>query len=178
MVVIDPGSIEFKRLGLSVDEDADGSIKGDGLLQLIDVSFSNVHIEVEYSTSCGVLEMTKPLLSISERHRIVCSRRKQSTFRDATTCFPAKWRLRNERRSSILMTQTIYGERGQTQENALTIALTFLFARCSHVISPQMENLLAAYHQYAIFALVVQTSFRDETNSSVAKCKLFSQAKV
>ena len=62
MVVIDPGSIEFKRLGLSVDEDADGSIKGDGLLQLIDVSFCNVHIEVEFSTSCGVLEMTKPLL--------------------------------------------------------------------------------------------------------------------
>ena len=62
MVVINPGSIEFKRLGLSVDEDADRSIKGDGLLQLIDVSFCNVHIEVEFSTSCGVLEMTKPLL--------------------------------------------------------------------------------------------------------------------
>ena len=62
MVVINPGSIEFKRFGLSVDEDADRSIKGDGLLQLIDVSFSNVHIEVEFSTSCGVLEVTKPLL--------------------------------------------------------------------------------------------------------------------
>lgn len=62
MVVIDPGSIKFKRLGLSVDEDADGSIEGDGLLQLIDVSFCNVHIKVEFGTGCGVLEMTKPLL--------------------------------------------------------------------------------------------------------------------
>ena len=30
--------------------------------------------------------------------------RKQPIFRDATTGFPAKWRLRNERRNSILMT--------------------------------------------------------------------------
>ena len=62
MIVINPGTIEFERLGLSVDEDADRSIKGDGLLQLIDVSFCNVHIEVEFSTSCSVLEVTKPLL--------------------------------------------------------------------------------------------------------------------
>ena len=34
-----------------------------------------------------------------------CSLRKQTTFHDATTCFPAKWRLRNERRNSILMTR-------------------------------------------------------------------------
>ena len=31
--------------------------------------------------------------------------RKQLTFVDATTGFPAKWRLRNERRNSILMTR-------------------------------------------------------------------------
>ena len=34
-----------------------------------------------------------------------CSLRKQPTFGDATTGFPAKWRLRNERRNSILMMQ-------------------------------------------------------------------------
>ena len=34
----------------------------------------------------------------------ICSLRKQPTFGDATTGFPAKWRLRNERRNSILMT--------------------------------------------------------------------------
>ena len=33
------------------------------------------------------------------------SLRKQPSFRDATTGFPAKWRLRNERRNSILMTR-------------------------------------------------------------------------
>ena len=31
------------------------------------------------------------------------SLRKQSTFGDTTTGFPAKWRLRNERRNSLLM---------------------------------------------------------------------------
>ena len=34
-----------------------------------------------------------------------CSPRKQPTFGDATTGFPAKWRLRNKRRNSILMTR-------------------------------------------------------------------------
>ena len=33
------------------------------------------------------------------------SLRKQPTFRDATTGFPTKWRLRNEHRNSILMTR-------------------------------------------------------------------------
>ena len=33
------------------------------------------------------------------------SERKQPTFCDTTTGFPAKWRLRNERRNSILMTR-------------------------------------------------------------------------
>ena len=33
------------------------------------------------------------------------SLRKQPTFRDATTGFPAKWRLRNDCRNSILMTR-------------------------------------------------------------------------
>ena len=32
-----------------------------------------------------------------------CSPRKQPTFGDATTGFPAKWRVRNERRNSILL---------------------------------------------------------------------------
>ena len=36
---------------------------------------------------------------------VSCSLRKQSTFGDATTGFPAKWRLRNECRNSILMTR-------------------------------------------------------------------------
>ena len=35
---------------------------------------------------------------------------------------------------------------------------------------------VVTHHQYGIFALVSQTSFRGETRSSVAKCRLFSQA--
>ena len=35
----------------------------------------------------------------------VSSLRKQPTFGDVSTGFPAKWRLRNERRNSILMTR-------------------------------------------------------------------------
>ena len=37
-------------------------------------------------------------------HIKIKQKRKQSTFRDATTGFPAKWRLRNERWNSILPT--------------------------------------------------------------------------
>ena len=33
-------------------------------------------------------------------------------------------------------------------------------------------------HQYGISALVFQTSFRGEINGDVAKCRLFSQARV
>ena len=36
---------------------------------------------------------------------LLCSLRKQPTFGDVTTGFPAKWRLRNKRRNSILMTR-------------------------------------------------------------------------
>ena len=47
-------------------------------------------------------------LSWSPKHSMIDCKtacpRKQSTVRDVTTGFPAKWRLRNERRSSILMT--------------------------------------------------------------------------
>ena len=38
-------------------------------------------------------------------HSLACSLRKQTTFCDAISGFPAKWRLKNERRNSILMTR-------------------------------------------------------------------------
>ena len=37
--------------------------------------------------------------------KLMYSLRKQPTLRDTTTSFPAKWRLRNERRNSIVMTR-------------------------------------------------------------------------
>ena len=45
------------------------------------------------------------LSNLKYRDLSVVSLRKQPTFRDATTGFPAKWRLRNECRNSILMTR-------------------------------------------------------------------------
>ena len=44
-------------------------------------------------------------LSFWQKVDLVCSPIKQPTFRDATGDLPAKWRLRNKRRNSILMTR-------------------------------------------------------------------------
>ena len=46
----------------------------------------------------------RPVWTILKTYCLVC-RRKPPTFRDTTTGFPAKWRLRNERRYFILMTR-------------------------------------------------------------------------
>ena len=68
------------------------------------------------------------------------------TFLDATTGFPAKWRLRIERRNSILMTRHY----------------------------PDLGSDVSS--EYGISALVSQTSFGGKTTGGVAKCRLFSQA--
>ena len=39
-----------------------------------------------------------------DRNSSVSGLRKQLTFQHATTCFPTEWRLKNERRNSLLMT--------------------------------------------------------------------------
>ena len=59
---------------------------------------------------------------------VSCSLRKQSTFGDATTGFPAKWRLRNECRNSILMTRH-YPDLGSDASSVWNFC-----ARFSHVI--------------------------------------------
>ena len=90
--------------------------------------------------------------------------RKQPTFRDATTGFPAKWRLC---KNSILMTCHYPG-----------------LGSASHLrkpISPRpiwsfTQIWLVTCHHYGISALVSPTSFREETSGGVAKCQLFSQA--
>ena len=51
----------------------------------------------------GFLEMYSRFQSPG--FRILQAKRKQPTFGDATTGFPAKWRLRNERTNSILMSR-------------------------------------------------------------------------
>ena len=61
--------------------------------------------------------------------REMLSLRKQPTFSDATTCFSSKWRLRNERRNSILMTR-YYQDLGSD-----TSSVWYFCARFSDVIS-------------------------------------------
>ena len=97
------------------------------------------------------------------------SLRKQPTFGDATTGFPAKWRLRNERRNSILMTRH-YPDLGSASD---------WLNQISHAARPIRRTTqisVVTRHQYGISALVSQTSFGGETRGSVTKCRLFPQA--
>ena len=91
------------------------------------------------------------------------SLRKQLTFGDATTGFPAKWRLRNERRNSIFP--------------YLVSASDWLneISRAAQPIRSTTQIWVVTRHEYEISALVSQTSFGGETSGSVAKCRLFSQ---
>ena len=80
------------------------------------------------------------------------SLRKQPTFGDATTGLPAKWRLRNERRNSILMTRH-YPDLGSASH---------WLNQISHVARPIRSTTqiwAVTRHQYGISALVSQTSF-------------------
>ena len=98
--------------------------------------------------------------------REMFSLRKQPTFSDATTGFPAKWRLRNERRNSILMTRH-YPDLGSASDWS---------CRVGNLLQPIRSTTqiwVVTRHQYGISALVSQTSFRGETSGGVAECRLF-----
>ena len=93
------------------------------------------------------------------------SLRKQPTFGDATTSFPAKWRLRKERRNSILMTRH-YRDLGSDSD---------WLNQISHPARPIRSTTqiwVVTLHQYGISALVSQTFFGRETSGSIAKCRL------
>ena len=101
--------------------------------------------------------------------RAFTSLRKKPTFPDATTGFPAKGRLRNERRNSILMTQ---------YKPDLGIASDWS-CRGGNLLQPircTAQVWVVTRHQYGISALVSQTSFRGEKSGDVAKCRLSCQA--
>ena len=103
--------------------------------------------------------------------RASSSLRKQPTFGDATTGFPAKWLLRNERRNSILMTRH-YPDLGSASDWSY---------RVGNLIQPIRSTTqlwVVTIHQYGISALFSQTSFGGKNSGSVAKCRLFSQAKL
>ena len=97
------------------------------------------------------------------------SLRKQLTFGAATTGFPAKWRLRNKRRNSILM-MCHYLDLGSASDWS---------CRVGNLIQPIRSTTqiwVVMCHQYGISVLVSQTSFGGETSGGVTKCQLFSQA--
>ena len=83
--------------------------------------------------------------------------------------FPAKCRLRSERKSSVLMTRH-YPDPGSASD---------WLNQISHVAWPMRSTTqiwVVTRHQYGICALVSQTSFGRETSGSVATCRLFRQA--
>ena len=73
-------------------------------------------------------------------------------FCDATTGFPAKWRLRNERRNSILMTRH-YPDLGSASDWLNQIS------HAARPIRSTTQIWVVTRHQYGISALVSQTSF-------------------
>jgi len=100
----------------------------------------------------------------------ILSLARQTTFRDATTGFPGKGRLRNEHRNSILMTRH-YPDLGSTSD-----------CLCSkgNLLQPirdTIQILVVTHHHNGVSALVSQTSFGWEASSGIVKCWLFSQAR-
>ena len=80
--------------------------------------------------------------------------RKQTTFCDATNGFPAKWRLRKERRNSILMTRYL----GSASDWPRQIS------HAARPIRSSTQIWVVMRHQYGISSLVSQTtSFPKET---------------
>ena len=93
---------------------------------------------------------------------IQSSRRKQPTFGDATTDFPAKWRLRNECKNFILMTRH-YPDLGGASD---------WLNQTSHMAWPIRSTAqiwVVTRHQYGIYALVslLQNNSSTSTKKSV-----------
>ena len=90
-------------------------------------------------------------------------------FCNAITFFPVKWRLRNERRNSILM-MCHYPNLGGASDWSRHVR------NLIQPIRSTSQTRVVTLHQYEISALVSQTSFRGKTSGCDAKCGLFCQA--
>ena len=110
--------------------------------------------------------MSFPAMATTSQTDIL-SMRKQPTFGDVTTGFPAKWRLRNGGRNSILITRH-YPDLGSASDWSNQIS------HAPRPIRSTTQIWVVTRHQYWIS----HTSFRGETSGGVAKCRLFSQAKI
>ena len=109
-----------------------------------------------------------PLYIFHLHQRLFSSLRKHPTIGDATTGFPAKWRLRNEHRNSIVMTLH-HPDLGSASDWS---------CRVGNLIQPIWSTTqiwVVTRHQDRISALVSQTSFGGETSGGLAKCRMFSQ---
>ena len=80
------------------------------------------------------------------------SLRKQQTLGDTITGFPANWRLRNERRNSILMT------RHYPDLDSASDWLNQIFHE-ERPFSSSIQIWVVTRHQYGISTLVFRTSF-------------------
>ena len=88
------------------------------------------------------------------------SLRKQPTFGDATTVYPAKWRLRNERINSTLMM------RHYSQDLDSASDWSYRVGNLIQPIRSTTQISVVTRHQYGISALVSQTSFGGETSGN------------
>ena len=96
--------------------------------------------------------------------REIINLRKQPTFRVATSGFPAKWRQRNERRNSILVTR-----------HDPDLFSTSDWSCCEGMFLQPIRSTIQIWvvvrHQYGISALAPQSSFRRETSGGVASMR-------
>ena len=94
----------------------------------------------------------------------------RTAIRYVATVFPAKRRLRNERRNSILMTFHYPDLDSASDDWSCCEGNLFQPIRSTTQISEVTR------HQKGICAAVPQMSFRGENCGAVVKCLLFSQA--
>ena len=80
------------------------------------------------------------------------SLRTQPTFGDATPGFPAKWRLRNERRNSILMTRH-YPDLGNASD-WLTLCLKCVFLGYTYIHNSEITFVLMEWKGFFLFLLI------------------------
>ena len=116
------------------------------------------------------------LVCLISRFALMRKKRKEislvhfSTFRDATSDFPAKWSPRNDFRNSTQMT-CHYSDLGCVSD---WFAAREIGLKTTNQSTTQIW--VVTRYQYRISAVVAQTSFGGETSSGVAKCRLVSQA--
>ena len=120
--------------------------------------------------TCSSFSIQPPfVLSPIDRSCIPRVAWEQPTFRNVTIGFPAKWRLRNERRNSTVT--TCYCLDRNASDWFKQISLVARPVRSTAAIR------VVTRHQYGICtSLVPQTSFRGETSGGVAKCRLVSMS--